>query len=248
MSIHDRISPMLRCAARSLAVIGLLGATGALSTAHARVLDFGAALQDLEAGEDVRKVEADGGTMWISVHNDGEGPDKAIVFDSSDPCEKYEEIGTPNEDFGGPGEGKGGEEGSDYENDRGLGNVLVVAEDDADDDLDGHVDVPKDEDDGGTVWLKFSHAGRLSFSVVDVDEDEEAPRVFLYHEGDFVDVVELANGGDNSLQEVDLSSFGDIDAVKIKLAGTAAIGDIQMEVLQVGVEAQTWSQVKRFFR
>jgi hypothetical protein len=95
MSIHDRNFPMLRRAARSLAVIGLLGATGALSTAHARVLDFGAALQDLEAGEDVRKVEAAAGRCGSASTNDGEGPDKAIVFDSSDPCEKYEEIGTP---------------------------------------------------------------------------------------------------------------------------------------------------------
>jgi hypothetical protein len=84
----------------------------------------------------------------------------------------------------------------------------------------------------------FSHAGACRSPSSTSTRTRKRRGIFLYHEGDFVDVVELANGGDNSLQEVDLSSFGDIDAVKIKLAGTAAIGDIQMEVLQVGVEAQ----------
>jgi hypothetical protein len=49
------------------------------------------------------------------------------------------------------------------------------------------------------------------------------------------------------LQEVDLSSFGDIDAVKIKLAGTAATATSRWKCCRWRRGAN-WSQVKRFFR
>jgi hypothetical protein len=83
---------------------------------------------------------------------------------------------------------------------------------------------------------------------VDVDCDEDEPRFYLYHGDDLVEIVCGKSPGDNSAQKVDLTSYGDLDKVKIALGGSAGIGALQLEVLQVGVEASTWSAVKHLFR
>jgi hypothetical protein len=169
------------------------------------------------------------------------------VFDSADPTGGDLDLGTPNESFGGPGDGAGGERGSRGENARALGKALVIAENDADEDRDGLVDEPDDESGGGVVTLEFSHAGRLELTLIDVDRDEEEPRLYLFHDGDLVSSVEAERLGDNSAQTLDLSSHGDIDAVRIHLDGSSAIGGIVLVVPQVGVEPATWSRVKALF-
>lgn len=229
----------------ALAVASVLSAP----PAAAKVLDFGAALQNLPAGKAVSRISIDDrGWMRVQCRNDGGGPDLCIVFDSSDPTGGDDDLGTPNEEFGGPGEGEGGEPGGAGPNDQALGKLLVVAENDCDADHDGLVDEPDDESGGGVITLSFSHAGRVSFTLVDVDCDEEAPRFLLYHDDDLVEVAEGASPGDNGAQHVDLTSYGDLDKVKIALDGSAGIGALRLEVLQVGIEPSTWSAVKGMFR
>lgn len=53
---------------------------------------------------------------------------QAMIFDSSNPSGDDWDLGTPNEKFGGPGKGIGGESGL-YKNDKPLGNVVIVSED-----------------------------------------------------------------------------------------------------------------------
>lgn len=249
MSFSDCIPMLLRpLGSGALAAVALAGLTAVPAPVTARVLDFAAALQELDTGTVVEDLEADGATMHVVVHNAGFGPNVLIVFDSEEPSGDDQDLGTPNESFGGPGIGDGGAKGEEGENGDELGNVLIIAENVDDDDGDGLVDVPDDESDGGTVWLKFSHAGRLSLTIVDVDEEEDAPQFCLYHDGEFVAEVEGESLGDNSLQDFDFSEFGDIDAVKIELDGSASIGNIQLDVAQVGVEARSWSTVKQMFR
>jgi hypothetical protein len=219
------------------------------ATANAATLDFGGALQDLDPGEEVGTVTlSNGATMDVHCSNDGGGPDLCIVFDSEDPSGGDVDLGTPNEDFDGPGEGAGGEDGEDGENDAALGKVLIIAEDDTDDDDDGLVDEPDDESGGGTLWLQFSHAGRLSFSIIDVDDDEAAPQVKLYKDGALVDEVEGESLGDNSVQHLDLAAYGNVDAVEIELDGSSGIAGVQLDVEVVGTESNTWSRVKTLFR
>lgn len=219
------------------------------ATAPAVVLDFGAALQPLDAGEEVDTVTLENGAwMAVTCRNGGEGPDLCIVFDSADPTGGDVDLGTPNEDFGGPGKGQGGEDGEEGENAEALGKILIIAADDEDVDDDGRVDDPEDERDGGVLRFDFSHAGRLSFRVIDVDEDEEEPTVRLFKEGQSVGQVELEAWGDNSVQEVDLSSFGDVDAVEVEFEDSAAVADIRLDVMIVGTEPRTWSKMKRSFR
>lgn len=219
------------------------------AAAGAVTLDFGYALQDLETGERVGTVTLyNGATMHVTCSNEGGGPDVCIIFDSEEPSGDDFDLGTPNEDFGGFGKGEGGEAGAKGENAEELGNVLIIAEDVEDEDGDGYVDVPDDASRGGTIWLHFSHAGRLSFRIIDVDEHEEAPQVHLYKEGECIGWAEGESLGDNSVQSLDLSSYGNVDAVEIELEGSSAIADVKLEVEVVGTESGTWSNVKALFR
>ena len=54
----------------------------------------------------------------------------ACIFDTDDPTGGDWDLGTPNEDFGGPGIGKAGKAGSPVQNDPALHNVLIISEDD----------------------------------------------------------------------------------------------------------------------
>jgi len=227
--------------------VALACAVAGFVSAPVHALDFSAALQDLETGEPVEHVELDNGaTMHVVVRNHGGGPDLAIIFDSDKPSGGDLDLGTPNQDFGGSGCGDGGEAGGDEPNEEPLGNVLIIAENDTDEDGDGYVDDPDDESGGGVVWLSFSHAGRLSLTLVDVDEDEADPRIVMYLHGECVGEVEGDNTGDNGAQTIDLPE--DVDKVAIHLDGSTSIGGIELDVPQVGVEPRTWTGVKRQYR
>jgi hypothetical protein len=237
--LHDVLRPCLSIAA-ALAVA---------APAAADVLDFGAALQGLPAGTPVGTVQLDNGaTMTVWCRNGGGGPDLCIVFDSADPTGGDFDLGTPNEDFGGPGIGAGGEEGEPGANAEALGKVLIIAEDDTDEDGDGLVDEPDDEAGGGVVWLQFSHAGRLSMTLVDVDEDEDDPRFVLYHGSDLVGSAAGENLGQNGAQDIDLGDYGEVDLVEVHLDGSTSLAAIQLGVPIVGVEPHTWSNVKVLYR
>jgi hypothetical protein len=227
--------------------VSLACAVVGLAAAPAFALDFASALQDLEPGSPVEDVELDNGaTMHVSVHNHGGGPDLVIVFDSGDPTGGDLDLGTPNRDFDGPGVGRGGEEGRHGENADALGHVLIIAEDDEDEDGDGVVDEPDDESGGGIVWLSFSHTGRLSLTLVDVDEDEDKPRLVMYRNGEHVGEVEGKNLGDNGAQTLTLPE--DVDKVAIHLDGSTSIGGIELDVPVVDVAPQSWTGVKRQYR
>jgi hypothetical protein len=185
---------------------------------------------------------SNGASMSVSADNGGDGPDECVVFDSAHPTGGEDDLGTPNEDFGGPGKGSGGQKGEEGENDKALGKVLIIPENDTDG------DAPEAASHGGVVDLHFSHAGRLSFKVVDVDKDEDEPQFTLYKEGHEVAEAQADEFGDNGVESIDLSDFGDIDAIEIHLFGSAAIASIQLDVMQVGTQPQTWSHVKGTYR
>jgi hypothetical protein len=206
-------------------------------------------LQDFETGAIVEEFSLENGVgVEVTVHNHGGGPDIAIVFDSEEPTGGDWDLGAPNSDFGGPGLGAGGGEGKEGANTEKLGNVLIIAEDDDDSDGDGLVDDPDDESGGGVVWLSFSHAGRLSVTIVDVDEDEDEPRIVLYAKGERVGEIVGENVGDNGAQTLDCSEEEDVDLAEIHLDGSASIANIQLEVPVVGVEPGSWTTVKRQYR
>jgi len=105
----------------------------------------------------------------------GAGVNAALLYDSS--CSKLDwrglpqctgrdtDLGTPNEDFGGPGIGEGGASGSPTENDEELHNLLIIATDLTDADADSLVDNPNDQK-STTVTQELDFAAFAPVSVL----------------------------------------------------------------------------------
>lgn len=87
-----------------------------------------------------------------------------MIFDSTNPTGGDFDLGTPNEEFGGPGIGRAGQRGRRYENAEARGNVLIISEDDDSSD-------PDDNQKGGTMTFQFSSSVVLnSLGLLDNEE------------------------------------------------------------------------------
>eukprot|EP00028_Trichosphaerium_sp_Am-I-7-wt_P015219 CAMPEP_0168511428 /NCGR_PEP_ID=MMETSP0405-20121227/2124_1 /TAXON_ID=498012 /ORGANISM="Trichosphaerium sp, Strain Am-I-7 wt" /LENGTH=361 /DNA_ID=CAMNT_0008529593 /DNA_START=277 /DNA_END=1364 /DNA_ORIENTATION=- len=124
-----------------------------------------------------------------------------MIFDSADPSSKDLDIGTPNEDFGGPGEGKAGETNSEPRN-----NVLILSED-------GNAAEPNDNGNGGTIKITFGQPiTLLSIDVLDIDKENWKIQTFDV-DGNKTSSTNAIDLGDNSYQSVAV----DVDAVSVRL-------------------------------
>ncbi len=164
-----------------------------------------------------------GVVIWAENNRDSH-PSKAIVFDSSHPTGNDYDLGTPNEAFDGPGVGAGGRAGQPGENAVALGNLLVIAENDADANSDGRVDAPADEGSGGKLFFQFTEPQDVdTLHVVDVDGAETGGTVRLYSAGNqLLDTVSIVSLGNNAVQNVDVK----VRAVKwmeIELVGSGGL-------------------------
>jgi len=212
---------------------------GLVQPAAAVKLDFSEELQSLRNGTPVETVRLHGATMRVDVEH--HSSNVAIVFDTEHP-KHYPELGTPNEDFDGPGDGNGGERGEEGENKSDLGKVLVIA-DEYDLDDDDH-SAPELED--GVIRLSFSHQGYVTFELINVDDDDT--HVVAYRDHEKVGELEARDLGENSVQKIDLARFGSIDRVEIETDGVVAVAAIKLDVPVTGTEATTWTQVKKSYR
>ncbi|HKY59546.1 MAG TPA: hypothetical protein VJP59_00910, partial [Gemmatimonadota bacterium] len=141
--------------------------------------------------------------------------DAIIAFDSSVPRGVQGDdldLGTPNQTFGGPGVGVGGEAGP-FQNDRPLGNVLVIQEDPTLED-----DNPDPQDDcvsGGTIVFDFSQLSATgvkvtAVTVIDVDDTWQARSQFrLYGErGGLLKIFRPPVTGPNGVATMDFDVSG----------------------------------------
>ncbi len=117
-----------RVALWSAAAALLVGVAGDARAAR-EVITF----EDLPAGTIVTEVFGNlgSGPIRIAGYNErfGEGVNAAVIFDSANPTGEDPDLAAPHEDFGGPGRGEAGREGSPHENRVSLGKILIVAED-----------------------------------------------------------------------------------------------------------------------
>ena len=166
------------------------------ASAQKQTIDF----EDLLEGQVVSSVNADGGFGPVSVFglndryedlNPGSNVNSAVIFDSDcDPnCTGGDkDLGSPNETFGGPGEGAGGEMGSTYENFATLGNILIIHE------RPGEISnvplgipgvaAPDDETRSSSITIIFPEPVIMySFDMID-RESNETQNVVLFGEGD----------------------------------------------------------------
>lgn len=171
---------------------------------------------------------------------------RAIIFDSANPTGGDVDLGTPNEDFGGPGQGAGGEEGSPFQNDVPLHNLLIIAQTLDDSDGDGLVDDPNDafedgmifEFDFSTITEPFVPVDVTIFSITTIDGEnmDNAGEVRLYDaNGDLIDTFPFVAVGDNGVgtQIVGEPGVGvsGVDHIEVEVNGSNAIDNIEFSVL-----------------
>ncbi len=164
----------------------------------------------------------------------GMGTNAAVVFDSDNPTGNDPDLGTPNENFGGPGIGLEGEAGP-YANTEYQHEILIVAEYLTDTSpADGLVDDPNDVDAIGSKFtFDFSAVGTgvvtvHSITVIDVEIEEEDPVVSFYDDtkallGSFV----LPHTGNNGVAyDFDLGPTAGVVRMEVELNGSGAIDNI----------------------
>ena len=187
----------------------------------------------LPAGTILDEVYSDAGQGPIRVFgsNPAQGAvNTAVVFDSANPTGEDEDLGTPNEDFGGPGEGSAGEAGSPFANDKPLGNLLIISEDLTDSDGDMLVDDPDDTDrlDSALLFdfLELSPVRVGGVTLIDVEPDEPFATVeFFGEEGRLLASFNLPEPGDNGVVDIAMNQTG-VHQMAIRLNGSGAIDNI----------------------
>src|SRR6185436_11679950 len=120
--------------------------TTTLAPCEDNVIDF----EDQPAGTNISTTQTSQGQPVTIKGNNPKLPNinSALLYDSSckGGCTGHDfDLGTPNEDFGGPGIGDGGGTGSPTANNEALGNLLIVATNLTDANNDSLVDDPNDQ-------------------------------------------------------------------------------------------------------
>ena len=143
----------------------------------------------------------------------------AMIFDSASPTGGDYDLGTPNETFGGPGIGSGGEAGQAGENSAALGNVLIISEDSTG----GN---PDDNAGGGTLIFTFASAVRVdALEVLDIEESGGSITAFDAS-GGVIDSTVIPTRGNNSFQTVALGASG-VRRLEVFFAGSGAVAAIR---------------------
>lgn len=206
---------------------------GSTGGGESQALDF----DGLPPGTIVDQLFGVGGLGPIGVRGTSPGVggffNAALIFDSSTPTGGDSDLGTPNETFGGPGIGEGGEVGQPFQNDEALGHLLIVGGDLTDADADGLVDDPNDANvQGNRLILNFSGVpgGTVTadaITLVDIELDEPRLQVELYAtDGTLMITYTLEAVGDNGVGTFSLGPTSDVARMEIVLNGSGAIADI----------------------
>jgi len=159
--------------------------------------------------------------VTISAVANNNAVDQAMIFDSGNVTGSDFDLGTPNEDFGGPGIGPGGAAGQPGENNTALGNVLIISED-------GDSTDPDDNQYGGVLTFAFTNPADLSYvHVLDQDTDDEAEISLFGAENALIEtqVVPTPGNGDNGVFRVDFDRTG-IHRMEVNLPGSGAIASV----------------------
>ena len=177
----------------------------------------------------------------------GEGVNAAVIFDSS--CSPFgdcsggdQDLGTPNVVFGGPGEGIGGE---DF-NDTPFYNILIIGEDLRDNDGDGLVDDPDDENlPGARIEFDFSSItknkkGTVTFNGVTIMHIERkevvgGDAIHLIGPGGLDANFSIPETGDNGVVVLDGFNLEGVSKAIIYLNGSGAVESLVIEEIEDGI-------------
>ena len=164
------------------------------------------------------------------------GQNTAIIFDSSMPTGGDVDLGTPNMAFGGPGVGVGGASGP-FVNDVPRGNLLIVASNLIDANMDGFVDDPNDSSNPNTtIEFDFTAIGPVTIngiSVVDLEPNVSVDRSITFYDAADNQIglpFMLPTMGNNGVADVDLGDIAGVVRMVVMLNESGAIDDLVFTV------------------
>lgn len=177
----------------------------------------------LPAGTPITNQYANWG-INISADNNN-GPDHAVIFDSSNPTGGDTDLGTPNQAFGGPGIGSGGASGAGA-NMTALGNILIIQERSQ---MCGPVFcTPDDDADGGVVTFTFDDPMTVeTIVIVDADDGNPSGAVVTIDANTGSYTLNFPSLGNNSVITLPIFEDG-VLSMDISFQGSGAIGAVNL--------------------
>jgi hypothetical protein len=190
-----------------------------------RVLNFdtGASNQPIVRGERLNQTQpyaAWGVTISTLVPSQPANSLAAMAFNTSAPTGGDFDLGTPHQNFSGPGVGLGGRRGTPGQNSVPLGNVLIISED-------NNSNNPDDNANGGT--LRFSFQRPMDVAMVGMlDLDSGTSRIVAL-DGSGATLLDraLQNAGDNGYQDEYLG-VANVRTLDVRLAGSGAVAFVEL--------------------
>jgi hypothetical protein len=163
-------------------------------------------------------IDEEWASFGIHITTDDPANHPAMIFDSAQPTGYDWDLGSPNEDFGGPGRGTGGEEGQPGENRWPLGKVLIISED-------GDQEDPDDHYAGGTFIFTFEKPSMIhEIQLLDIDTNETEGKIIAYDSrGNNLGTFRMQQFGNNSVQivPIDLENVSRLD-IRLQSSGAVA--------------------------
>ncbi|MEJ2569884.1 MAG: PKD domain-containing protein, partial [Anaerolineales bacterium] len=167
-------------------------------------------------------IDDEWASLGITITTNSPSAHPAMIFDSGNPTGNDDDLGTPNEDFGGPGVGKGGEKGAPGENSVPLGNVLILSQD-------ANPNDPNDYYGGGTFIFEFDQPTDVfEIHILDIDTGERDGVVTGYDtDGKVVGREWIPALGNNSFQIMQLG-FENVIRLKVKIEASGAVAGLKL--------------------
>jgi hypothetical protein len=174
--------------------------------------------EDYMTGQVVTSLMGD--AIQVSATRHGQSgqvvPGDAMIFNSASPSGGDLDLGTPNESFGGPGVGIGGESGTPYENVWAKQNVLIISED-------GDSSDPDDAAQGGVLTFAFKNPTYIQ--DIGILDHEEGAIVTLTLSDDSATTIDIPKRGNNSFETITIQLL-DVVMMTIDFGGSAALTHI----------------------
>lgn len=248
-----RLNPCCLAVVSAL-VLGAGSASAAPPAANCEMdfegLPAGLVVTVLDDNNGISGCNLNGKVVTVESQNGRFATEAAIVFDSDCPviadpfsdCESHDlDLGTPNEDFGGPGIGAGGEAGSPFQNDTPLGKVLVLAKDKVDINNDDLIDDPDDADIPGHYLFDFTDINPNGVSVnsvtvldIEFSENEDPAVITLTVPGGPPAVFAITDTGNNGVAEIDLIGIEGVTQVLVEVRGSSALAGMSFNERKAG--------------
>lgn len=180
-----------------------------VETQHQVCLDF----DELSAG-DLVSNQYPGVTISGKSNSRPTAGNAAMVFNSAAPTGGDYDLGTPNQAYGGPGQGSGG-----ASNDTALGNILIISED-------GDSADPDDDAYGGYIRFEFDSPVTIDhLDVLDIDSNEAGGSIITFTTTSGTQTISIPTAGNNSAQRI-IVDVADVTEMKVKFVSSGAISEL----------------------